>query len=83
MPLWKSTVQEVRTWLRYNPALSEDAPLLPNRKGRVMTRANVNQRLNIAVGRVVEMPPSLAKRRISPHSIRHYAELGIGATPRP
>jgi len=77
VPLWKSTVQETRAWLRRNPTLCADAPLLPNRKGRVMTRANVNQRLNIAVGRVVEMYPSLAKRRISPHSIRHSTAMSM------
>ena len=67
--------REIRSWLRYNPTLSENAPLLPNRNGRVMTRANVNQRLNIAVGHAVEMYPNLAKRRISPHSIRHSTAM--------
>ncbi len=42
-----------------------------------MTRANVNQRLNIAVGRVIETHPSLAKRRISPHSIRHSTAMNM------
>jgi site-specific recombinase XerD len=46
--------------------------LLPNRHGQAMTRANVNQRLDIAVGRAAEMYPSLNKRRISPHWVRHY-----------
>jgi len=72
VPLWKSTVREIRTWLLHNPTLGADAPLLPNREGRAMTRANVNQRLNIAVGRAAEVHRSLAMRRISPHSIRHY-----------
>ena len=30
-PLWKSTVQEIRAWLRHNPTLGADAALLPNR----------------------------------------------------
>ncbi len=40
-----------------------------------MTRANVNQRLNTAVGRAAEVHRSLAKRRISPHSIRHSTAM--------
>ncbi len=40
-----------------------------------MTRANVNQRLNIAVGRAAELHRNLAKRRISPHSIRHSTAM--------
>jgi site-specific recombinase XerD len=75
VPLWKSTVREIRTWLQSNSTLGADAPLLPNRKGQAMTRANVNQRLNIAVGRATEVHRSLAKRHISPHSIRHSTAM--------
>ena len=48
--------------------------MLPNRNGRTMTRSNVNKRLDIAVARAAEVYPNLAKRRISPHSVRHYSE---------
>jgi integrase/recombinase XerC len=75
VPLWKSTVQEIRAWLRRNPTLDTSAPLMPNRHGRTMTRANVNQRLDIAVRRAAEVHRSLAKRRISPHSIRHSTAM--------
>ncbi len=75
VPLWKSTVHEIRTWLQHNPTLGADAPLLPNRKGRAMTRANVNQRLDIAVGRAAKIHRNLVKRRISPHSIRHSTAM--------
>jgi hypothetical protein len=37
-----------------------------------MTRNNVNQRLKLAVARAAEAHPSLAKRHVSPHCIRHY-----------
>ena len=75
VPLWKSTVQEIRAWLRRNSTLGADAPLLPNRHGRAMTRSNVNKRLDIAVGRAAEIHPSLAKRHISPHSVRHSTAM--------
>ena len=75
VPLWKSTLQEVRAWLRCNPALAADAPLLPNRDGRAMTRQNVNQRFAIAVTRATPTHPSLARRHVSPHTIRHSTAM--------
>jgi site-specific recombinase XerD len=75
VPLWKSTVQAVRAWLRCNLALVAEAPLLPNRDGRPMTRNNVNQRLDVAVAHAAEAYPSLAKRRVSPHTIRHSTAM--------
>jgi site-specific recombinase XerD len=71
-PLWKSTVQEIRGWLRRNPTLDADAALLPNRDGHAMTRGNINKRLELAVARATKSHVSLAKRRISLHTIRHY-----------
>lgn len=74
VPLWKSTVAEIHDWLQ-RTALKADAPLLPNRFGRPMTRANANQRLNLAVARAAKAHPSLAKRAISPHSVRHSTAM--------
>lgn len=51
IPLWKSTVVEIRAWLRLNPVLRGEAALLPNRDGQAMCRSNVTQRLSLAVAR--------------------------------
>jgi site-specific recombinase XerD len=76
-PLWKTTVQEIRAWLRRNPTLSADAALLPNRAGHPMTRDNVNRRLNIAVARAAPVHTNLTKRSVSPHSIRHSTAMHL------
>jgi len=76
-PLWKSTIQEIRAWLRCNPNLGQDAALLPNRDGNPMTRFNVTQRLNIAVDRAAQVHKSLTKRSISPHTIRHTTAMHL------
>jgi site-specific recombinase XerD len=60
VPLWKSTVLEVRAWLRLNPQLNAMAPLLPNRDGHPMTRCNAAQRLALAVELATAKQPSLA-----------------------
>jgi site-specific recombinase XerD len=76
-PLWKTTVQEIQAWLRKNPTLKADAALLPNRDGHAMTRCNVTQRLNIAVACAAQVHRSLAKRGISPHTIRHTTAMHL------
>ena len=77
VPLWKSTAQEIRAWLRRNPSLYGDAALLPNRNGQAMTRSNVVQRLDIAAARAATQHSSLAKKRISPHTIRHTTAMHL------
>lgn len=51
IPLWDTTVVEVRAWLRLNPTLRGESALLPNRHGQAMSRSNVAQRLDLAVAR--------------------------------
>ena len=77
VPLWKTTVLEIRAWLRANPQLGPEAALLPNRDGHVMTRCNVAQRLDLAVARAVTSQPSLAKKRVSPHTLRHTTAMHL------
>lgn len=78
VPLWRSTVMEVRAWLRLNPQLrGPAAALLPNRNGEAMTRSNVTQRLALAVRAAAKSNTDLAKRRISPHTIRHTTAMHL------
>lgn len=72
VPLWKTTVGEVRQWLHMNPSLQRDSALLPNRNGHPMTCSNVEKRLDLAVTRATPKCRSLAKKRVSPHVVRHY-----------
>jgi len=77
VPLWRSTVKALRAWLPVNPQLESASPLLPNRSGREMTRANVPLRLALAVQRATESQPALAKRKVSPHTIRHTTAMHL------
>ena len=77
VPLWHATVKALRAWLRTNPALTAEATLLPNRNGREMTRANVTLRLGLAVQHATETQPALAKRKVSPHTIRHTTAMHL------
>jgi site-specific recombinase XerD len=77
VPLWRSTVKAVRAWLRRNPELGSTEPLLPNRNGDAMTRSNVNQRMELAIQVAAMSMPSLEKRKISPHTIRHTTAMHL------
>ncbi len=77
VPLWKSTVLEIRAWLRVNPQLGPEAALLPNRDGHAMTRCNVAQRLDLAVARAATIQPSLTKKQVSPHTLRHTTAMHL------
>ena len=77
IPLWKSTVVEIRAWLRLNPVLRGEAALLPNRDGQTMCRSNVTQRLSLAVARATAGQPSLATKRVSPHTLRHTSAMHL------
>jgi len=76
-PLWKSTIQAIRAWLRRNPMLGADAALPHNRDGNAMTRFNVTQHLNIAVFRAALICSNLSKRKASPHAIRHTTAMHL------
>lgn len=77
IPLWDTTVVEIRAWLRRNPTLRGEAALLPNRNGQAMHRSNVAQRLALAVTRAAAEQPSLLKKRVSPHTLRHTSAMHL------
>jgi site-specific recombinase XerD len=77
VPLWRSTVKAIRAWSKLNPQLDAASPLLPNHDGHAMTRANAALRLALAVKAATNFFPSLAKRHISPHSIRHTTAMHL------
>lgn len=77
IPLWKSTVGAIRAWLRTNTNMHGEAALLPGRSGQAMTRANVTQRLALAVNRASLIQPSLKSRQVSPHILRHTTAMHL------
>jgi len=76
VPLWRQTVQTLRTWLREVDS-SPPAPLLPNAFGNHMTRSGIEHRLRVALARAVVAEPSLLKKRVSPHTIRHTTAMHL------
>lgn len=77
VPLWRSTVKAIRSWLRLNQELASASSLLPNRAGQPMTRSNVTQRLDLAVKAASSTHPRLVDRHVSPHMIRHTTAMHL------
>jgi site-specific recombinase XerD len=74
VPLWRTTTTQVRHWL---PRIDSrpDRPLFPSVTGGRLTRPAVTARLRLAVQRAAAQCPSLTKRRVSPHCIRHSTAM--------
>ncbi|MCP3713489.1 site-specific integrase [Paraburkholderia sp. CNPSo 3274] len=84
VPLWRETAAAIRHWIR-EQGLQPEQPLLPSRHGGPMTRANVAERFSLALTAAGRTCPSLMKRHITPHSMRHTVathllQAGVGIT---
>lgn len=77
VPLWHSIAKETKAWLKLNPLLGATSALLPNREGQAMTRDNVTKRLALAVATAAKTTPTLEKRHLSPHTIRHTTAMHL------
>jgi len=70
-PLRKETVGVLRAWLRAQPSQPTD-PLFPSQRGGFMSRDAVEKRLHKHASKAAAAScPSLAKKRIFPHVLRH------------
>jgi site-specific recombinase XerD len=76
VPLWKSTARLLSRWITDNPG-PPDRPLFPNRAGQPLTRSGVAFRLRLAAQQAADACPSLRKRKISPHTVRHTTAMHL------
>jgi len=74
LPVGTSTRRLLQAWLKEN-GLQAEQPLLPNRFGQPLSRSGAAHRLQVAVRAATPGCPSLSKRNISPHKIRHSTAL--------
>jgi site-specific recombinase XerD len=76
LPLWKQAASDLRAWLavRGQPAATE---LFLNAHGEPMTRSGFEYLLKKHVDVAAKRCPSLEKKRISPHVLRHTAAMVV------
>jgi site-specific recombinase XerD len=76
IPLWSKTVLALRIWMR-ETSESGDSPLFPNNRGETMSRSGVENRLACAVESAGRVCPTLQKKHVSPHTIRHTTAMHL------
>jgi site-specific recombinase XerD len=76
VPLWKSTAVALRRWLAEIKA-DPQTPVFPNRRGERLSRAGIESRLQSAVRAAGQACPSIAKRRVFPHVLRHTIAMHL------
>jgi integrase/recombinase XerD len=74
LPLWKETATTLRDWLKVRGE-STSAALFLNARGDAMTRSGFEYILEEHVRAASAKQPSLAQKRISPHSLRHSCAM--------
>jgi integrase/recombinase XerD len=74
LPLWKETAIALRDWIRVRGEPNTTA-LFPNARGDVMTRSGFEYILEKHVRAASVKQTSLAKKRVSPHSLRHSCAM--------
>jgi site-specific recombinase XerD len=76
LPLWKETASAVRSWLAIRGPITVPE-LFVNARREPMTRSGFEYILNKHVQTATKDCPSLSKKRISPHVLRHTCALTI------
>lgn len=77
-PLWPETVQLLRAFLKRQPR-GENEPIFVNRYGSPLNAAGVRFKLKQYVTAAAKTVPSLADKRVSPHSFRHSTAVSLVA----
>jgi integrase/recombinase XerD len=76
LPLWKQATTDLRAWLAVrSEALAPE--LFLNARGQPMTRSGFEYVLRKHVRTAAEQCPSLKRKRVSPHVLRHSCAMTI------
>lgn len=76
LPLWKTTARALRTWIDQN-RFDSNALLFASARGARLSRSGVAKRLAGAVRVASHDCPSLSRREISPHTLRHTIAMHL------
>ncbi len=74
LPLWRETAGALGAWLSIRPE-APDRHLFLNAMGRGMTRRGFATRLALHTKTAARTKPSIARRKVTPHVLRHACAL--------
>lgn len=75
-PIWKSTANYICKYIETS-SLNQNTHLFQNRRNENLTRSGVAQRIASITSRAMQTCPSLAEKKISPHTFRHSAAMNL------
>lgn len=75
LPLWEETATAIRSWLATRPDNKQELKLFLNAQGAGMTRSGFEYILSKHVKAASSKQPSLLKKRVTPHSLRHSCAM--------
>ena len=76
VPLTSSTVAVLKVWIRERSG-RPDEPLFPTRTGKRLSPDAVERRLAVHAGVAARWCPSLTRKRITPHVLRHTSAMQL------
>ena len=76
VPLWSRTARTIKEWMR-ETGRSDNALVFPNVRGESLSRFAIHLLLRKAVQRAGCGCPSLKRKRVSPHVIRHGTAMAL------
>lgn len=76
VPLWPQTARLLRRWCCSN-RIGLEQPIFINRSGERLSRDGVALRLSLAVRAATAQCPSLAGRKVTPHTLRHTCAMHL------
>jgi integrase/recombinase XerD len=76
VPLWSRTARAIKEWLR-EIGRNDNALVFPNVRGEPLSRFAIHLLLRKAVQQAVSRCPSLRRKRVSPHVIRHGTAMAL------
>lgn len=76
VPLWSRTAQVLKRWFDENSNPAHEIAF-PNARGGCLSSDGVSYILREAVGRAAVTCPSLAHKRVTPHTIRHSTAMHL------
>jgi integrase/recombinase XerD len=74
LPLWRETAMVLKAWLAVRPRAS-DHELFLNARGAAMTRSGFEYILATHVAAATRQQPSIARKRVTPHVLRHTCAM--------
>jgi site-specific recombinase XerD len=77
LPLWKETAADLRAWLRVRGDEPGVAQMFTNAHGQALTRAGFAYVVRHHAAVAATRCSSLARKRVSPHVLRHTCALTI------